>query len=261
MIYLENTIAEKVAYVIPIGDLHFGDKAFKKKSRDKLDGYVRWIRSHPEARVVLGGDLLNCASRLSKTSPFEQRMSLDDEMEIVMDILEPIKSQIAGAIEGNHEERLRDFFDLSPTKAICGRLKIPYMGMSGVIVFKVGKRTDTRTPNKFRIHYPIYFHHTTGGGSTIGGGLNRVEKLGFIMENVDCYCGFHSHKLSSSRSTIYCPNIKSKKVEEKTITHLTCGGYLEYSGSYAEKGMMRPTKLGSPRIRLDGTRKDLHCSL
>jgi hypothetical protein len=50
-------------------------------------------------------------------------------------------------------------------------------------------------------------------------------------------------------------------MEEKTITHLTCGGYLQYEDSYAERGMMRPVKLGSPRIRLDSYKHDLHVSL
>lgn len=260
MIYLECGIPDKVAYIICVGDLHFSDKAFKDLSYKKLLGYRDWVMQNPNSRVVLGGDMFNVATRESRTSPFGQRMSMNDEMNEIVEILTPIKKQIAGAIEGNHEFRAIDFLDLSLTEALCGKLDIPYMGISGVINFKVGKKRSL-SGGQWHQNYYIYFHHTTGGGNTLGGGLNRVEKLGNIVERVDCYCGFHNHKLSMSKSIIYYPNPDSKKVDERVLSHLTCGGYLQYDGSYAEKGMLRPTKLGSPRIRLDGMKHDLHISL
>jgi hypothetical protein len=261
MIYLENLIPERAGDVIPIGDLHFSDKSFRDASYKKLFGYRDWIKKNPNARVVLGGDMFNVATRGSRTSPFSQRMSVNEEMNEIVEILAPIKKQIAGAIEGNHEWRAKDFLDLSLTETLCGKLDIPYMGISGVICFKVGKKSS-KEGGQWEQNYYIYFHHTTGGGATIGGGLNRVEKLGNIIEGVDCYCGFHNHKLSSSRSIIYKPNPFAKRIEERIITHLTCGGYLQYKDSYAEEGMLRPTKLGSPKIELDGTHKhDLHVSL
>ena len=261
MIYLSCEIPESVGYVIPLGDTHFSDKAFGDKSYKKLMGYRDWLIKNKNARAVLGGDIFNVATRLSKTSPFDQRMSVNEEMKEIVEILKPIRGQIAGAIEGNHENRAKDFLDLSLIETLCAKLDIPYMGISGVICFRVGKRNRTTKGGIYRENYYIYFHHTTGGGATIGGGLNRVEKLGNIVEGCDCYCGFHNHKLSSSRSIIYRPNPDAKRIEERVVTHLTCGGYLQYEESYAERGMLRPTKLGSPRIRLEGNRHDLHVSL
>ena len=262
MIYLENHISNKVGYILPIGDLHFADKAFRTQSYKKLHGYIDWVKDNPNARVVLGGDLFNVATRISKTSPFEQRMDMNEEMKEVVSLLMPIKSQIVGAIDGNHENRAKDFMGLSLIEILCGKLDIAYMGISGVINFKVGKRNISfRQKNPWRQNYFIYFHHTTGGGATIGGGLNRVEKLGNIIEGIDCYCGFHNHKLSMSKSIIFRPSQSSKKIEERVITHLTCGGYLQYEDSYAEKGMLRPTKLGSPRIRLDSQKHDVHINI
>ena len=260
MIYLESHIPEKVGYIIPVGDLHFADRAFKYLSYKKLLGYRDWVMQNPNSRMFLGGDLFNVATLQSKTSPFSQRMSVNEEMKEIVEILSPVKKQIVGAIEGNHERRAMDFLDLSLTEALCGKLDIPYMGISGVINFKVGKK-GSLVGGQWHQNYYIYFHHTTGGGATIGGGLNRVEKLGNIMENVDCYCGFHNHKLSMAKATIYRPNPDSKKVDERVVSFLTCGGYLQYDGSYAETGMLRPSKLGSPRIRLDGLKHDVHINL
>jgi hypothetical protein len=47
-------------------------------------------------------------------------------------------------------------------------------------------------------------------------------------------------------------------MRERKITYVDCGSYLDWNGSYAEKGMMPPGKLGSPRIRFAGYRKTHH---
>lgn len=258
MIYLENEIPQNVGYVIPIGDLHYGDVAFKSKSLEKVRGYIDWIKERPEARVVLGGDLFNVATRDSITSPFEQKK---DEFSKVIELFRPIKSQIAGAIDGNHEWRLIDFANFSLINEFCGILGVPYMGTAGVIVFKVGKRPRKTNGGMWDQYYKIFFHHTTGGGSLAGGGLNRVEKLKGIVEGCDAYCGFHNHGTFAKPQECYIPLIKSKKMELKRYWLIGCGGYLEYNDSYAERKMLTPQKLGSPRLRLDSSKHDLHVSL
>ncbi len=262
MIYLECEIKASKGYLIPIGDLHFSDSAFVAKSYEKLKGYIKWVREEPNARVVLGGDLFNCAGRTSKTSPFEQRMSAQEEMDEVCRLLEPIKHKIAGGLIGNHEGRVKNDYDIDLMAVLCSKLNVPYMGYSGVIAFKVGPMKRKKGEGgSFRHAYYGYFHHSTGGGSLVGGALNRTEKLANIVDGCDFYCSFHSHKLSHAKMSIYSPNPYSKKVEERTVDFVTCGGYLGYEGSYAEKGMMRPVKLGSPRLRFDGNRKDLHVNV
>jgi hypothetical protein len=264
MIYLECEIKANQGYLIPIGDLHFADKSFRLESYNKLKGYVDWVKNEPSARIVLGGDIFNCASRSSKTSPHEQRMSFNEELEEICSLLEPVKKQIAGGIIGNHDFRPKNDYDIDLMAVLCSKLGCPYLGYSGVIGFKLGpiRRTKlAKSGGDYRYTYYGYFHHTTGGGGSIGGALNRAEKLANIVEGCDFYCSFHSHKLSNAKATIYSPNPFSKKVEERTINFITCGGYLGYDNSYAEKGMLRPTKLGSPRIRFSGTRKDLHVSI
>lgn len=265
MIYLQCEIPDKTGYIIPIGDLHFGDKAFKEVSRKKLNGYIDWLKENKNARVVLGGDIFNVATRQSKTSPFEQA---DDEFEKVVAMFAPISKQIVGAIDGNHEFRLIDFANFSIMNTFCQRLGIPYMGISGIIEFRVGKKLAIRTgPEKGREcwqqYYYGYFHHTTGGGSLAGGGLNRVEKLRGIAEGCDFYCGFHNHGIFAKPQEVFYPNMHSKEVGRRRYWLIGCGSYLEYEGSYAERGMLTPQKLGSPRIRLSGLKRhhEVHCSL
>lgn len=122
------------------------------------------------------------------------------------------------------------------------------MGNSGVVRFKVKRRKDN-DGGLWEHNYYGYFHHSTGGGQTMGGALNRTEKLSNIVEGCDFYCSFHAHKLSHARSTIYKANPRSRKVEKRDVDFITCGSYLDYDG-YPEAGMLRPSRLGSPIITL-----------
>ena len=256
MKYLEIEIPEKVAYLIPIGDLHYGDKNFKKNGLEKLKGYLDWVKDNPNARIFLNGDIYNVASRISKTNPLESDVS---EFTEVTELFKPYASQIIGATDGNHESRIFDMFGFSPTQSLCKDLNIPYCGYSAMIRVKVGKRRDKDT-NRFLENYYMYFHHTTGGGGTIGGKLNRVIKLRDIVEGVDVYCGSHNHQLAVAPQDVFYPSAQGG-IKKRRIWYVDCGSYLGWDGSYAEKGMMPPTKLGSPRIRLDSSSHDIHVSL
>ena len=248
MKYVSCDIKEKVAYIIPIGDLHIGDKAFSQNVK-KIKGYIDWVKETPNARVVLGGDIFNVATRESATPPFDNR---SDEFEYGIELFSPIKDKIVAAVIGNHEARLQDYANIDLMAHFCFRLKIPYMGYSGVVAFRVGKYKD-----RFRQYYPIYFHHGTGGGSTPGSKLNRAVKLNEIVEGCDVYCIFHSHGLSASPRESFYPNPKTKTMNQRRKWYIVCGSYLDWVDSYAEQKMLVPEKLGSPRIRLSGI-KDKH---
>jgi len=250
-------IEQENGYVIPISDLHLGDKAFTKKSELLLRANLEWVKNHPEARIVLVGDIFNCATRFSKTSPFEQT---DGEFNRAVEIFKPHKDQIIAAIRGNHENRLEDFANFSMMDAFCLAIGIPYCQISCAINFKVNKRPDNK---RFRQQYVGYFHHTSGGGGSVGSKINRIENMTNMLSNADFYVGAHTHQLSAVPILSREFNVRTNKVEERRQLLVGSGSYLEYDESYAEAAMLRPVKLGSPRIRLDGTKdhKDIHVSL
>ena len=262
MKYVICRLPYKYAYLIVIGDLHIGDRGFGEESKEKLRGYLEWVRDRPNARVFLNGDLLNCATRVSATSPFDQDMPLKEQIEMVVNYLKPIKKKIIGAIDGNHEQRLSDYCGYSPTISICDRLGFPYFGDSAVVNFQVGIHKRGSGRENARISYLGYFHHTTGGGATVGGKINRVDKMRQLVINCDFYCGSHNHMLGAVPVAVpYVDRINGCIVLLKQFL-IDCGGYLEWSDSYAERKQLPPQKIGSPRIRLDGTfKKDLHVSL
>ncbi|MFA6242676.1 MAG: metallophosphoesterase [Candidatus Hydrogenedentales bacterium] len=248
-------VPDNHAYLLPIGDIHFGDKAFGKVGKQKLQGYLAWVKANKNARIFLMGDLLNVASRHSKTSPFD---SNTDEYQDIVKFFEPFKSQIIGGISGNHEDRMTDMFGFNPLIPFCAVLGIPFLGFSAVIRFRVGKKPKQ---DEYYQTYYLYAHHTTGGGGTLGGALNRKVKLQELVQGVDAYMGGHTHQLAVGFRSVFSPG--TNEIVERKIAYIDTGSFLDWQGSYAEAKQMPPGKLGAPRIRLSGTRHhhDLHVSL
>ena len=264
-IAIKDWIKNKAGYIIPIGDVHLGDESFTRKSHSVLYGNIKWIKDNPNSRVIIMGDLFNTATRNSKTNPFHSG-GLKDEVRRAIDLFRPIKDQIIGAIDGNHEARATDFMDYSPLIHFCDVLGVRYMQYSGV--FKVGVGVGVRKQNKLasskptpRITYIVYAHHTTGGGTTKGGRINRVAKLTNIVVDADLYLGAHNHDLVSTPNDGFKVDRRSGKVTRFRQYLVCCGGYLDWNNSYAEAKMYPPLKLGSPKIRLDGIERDIKVSL
>jgi hypothetical protein len=258
--------------IVPLGDFHIGDKAFTKDSRKKLIGYIHYIKKNKNAYAFLMGDLINNATLNSPSSPFQQNLNMNEQVDYVIELLKPIKDKILGAITGNHENRLERYAGYNPTISICDRLGIYYFGYSGVVIFRLGCRKSGKTKGECpRASFVGYFHHTTGGGSTVGGKINRADKLKNLICNADFYAGAHNHQLSCSHDVIFRVNETAEKIEELRQMKITTGGYLEFNESYVESSMMPPVKLGSPRIHLfvkqigkgktADVKKDIHVSL
>lgn len=256
---LTKCFTESSIHLYPIGDIHIGDKCFGKESRRKLQGYINWIRITPNAYAVLMGDVVNCATLNSPSSPFAQDMDLTDQIKTAVGFFEPIKHKILGAIEGNHEQRLSRFAGYSPTISICERLGIKYLNDSAVIIFRLGCRTKQFKTNPSsrgcRGSFVGYFHHSVGGGATIGGKMNRVEKLTSLVADCDFYCSGHNHLLGVAHRIIHIVDRTYSRVEQLRQMLVDCGGFLEWNGSYAEAKQLPPLKIGSPRINLFIKRK------
>lgn len=246
-------------YLLPIGDIHIGDKAFGGEGYDKLMGNLEWASNHAdECGIFLMGDIFNCASRISKTSPFESE-SGQTEFDKAVEIFEPYRELIIGAIRGNHEHRMVDQFGFDPLAALCGRLNIPYQGITATIKVQVGVRKEN--PNWYENTYYVAAHHSRGGGGTLGNSLNRATLLERLVTGCDVYMIGHNHQLSHGCRKVFQPTPTG--IKERKVHYVSCGAYLTYENSYAEEAMMAPGKLGSPRIRFSGERDhhDTHISI
>jgi hypothetical protein len=257
-------VKDSKAYLVPIGDLHLGDRCFTEYSEKKLRGYIEWVKENKNVRVILMGDIFNVATRQSKTSPF-QKMSLKEEMEYAIKLFDPIKSQIIVALDGNHEHRATDFMDYSPMIPFCDRLGIRYGEFSAIVKLGVGKcnkGNDGHGGLRPAVNYIIYAHHTSGGGTSLGGKINRVDKMRDIVANADVYLGAHNHGIINAPADIFYCDVNNNKIIRLRQHLVDCGSYVDWNHSYAEMKMMAPLKMGSPRIEFNsiGRKKDIHVS-
>jgi hypothetical protein len=250
------TVDADKRYLLPIGDLHIGDRAFRKEGLPKLKANLEWLRQHEEhAFGFLMGDIFNVAGRNEKTDPFTSDPGEFAEAE---DIFGPYADLFEGAVRGNHERRIVNSFGFDPLELFCKHLKIPYMGTMALLRVQVGRRPESEW---YWNSYNIRVHHSTGGGGNVGNSLNTASKLEKIIPGCDAYLIGHNHQNATAVQSRYIPTASGPKLQK--VHFVSCGSYLTYEGSYAEEAMLTPGKLGSPRIRLSGVRdhRDLHVSL
>ena len=261
---VKHWVKDSVAYLYPISDVHLGSKDFDKEAEAKLGGYIKHVAETDNARITLVGDIMNCATRTTKGSPHEQLYGLQEQKAKAIELFEPVKDKIIAASEGWHEAKVDDFAGYTPTVGLCERLGVPYLGNSGVIVLGVGTmgRGEEREETPL-VNYIIYQHHTTGGGSTPGGKMNRVDKLRSLVANADVYLGAHNHALGVMVAEIYVVDARTGRASPLRQVLVDCGGYVQWDGSYAERLQLPPFKRGSPRIRFDsrGKEKDVHVAI
>jgi hypothetical protein len=188
-------------------------------------------------------------------------MNLQEQIEYAIKIFEPYKERILGCIDGNHEQRLVDDNGFSPLSTVAGMLGFPYFRSSVVYRLVVGKGKAKRHNVQGTISYTGYFHHTTGGGTTVGGKMNRVARLRQLICNCDFYCGSHNHQLGVVPVETRFVDSVHRKIQKVRQLLIDTGSYLEWDDGYAEMKQLEPSKMGSPRIRLDGTRRDCHVSV
>ena len=246
---------------MPLGDLHLSSP---NVDIEKFQGYINWVKNTPSAYVFLMGDAFDAATLSSPTNPFKQVMNLNEAIKYFHDLLYPIKDKIIGAITGNHEERLEKYAGFNPLQAFCDSFGIQYCGYSAVLRFRIGiHRRNKLGIISPKIEYLFYAHHTTGGGSTIGGKLNRVKKLSDIFEGASAYLGGHNHSKALGEDSIaYLSKSGNGKatIKYRRIVYVDTGSFLNYDDSYAEMKQLPPSNTGAPRIRMNGVKKDLHIS-
>jgi hypothetical protein len=188
--YLEKEISEHYMvkkydkhdkiYFTDLSDLHVGHKGFDEESFKKT---VSIIAKHPNFFVFLGGDSINHANKGSKSSQFEESMSPREQVLYLEQLITPIKNQIIGKIDGNHDgSRGREFNDISPMEWFCDRNSIKYLKEYAIVQFSVGGRYS----------YTHYLHHRSGSS---GKNMN-VSKMQSKGEEFRCdvIWGEHTHK-------------------------------------------------------------------
>lgn len=209
--------------IYPLGDFHYG-------SRQCDVGFIKHavsiIADDPIGYWFGIGDMMENAIIGSKSDVYLQLVPPKEQMEAIVELLQPIAKKGLFLIAGNHEQRSMRVVGLVPEQYIGLQLGIPFLGYSamGVIGLKSIKRPRT---------FSFFAHHNIGGGYTPGGKTNRAAALRHIAPTVDATFTGHVHMTGRTPVTWFEPG--EIGILRKTGYDYIIGSTLTWDESYAEE--------------------------
>jgi hypothetical protein len=230
-----------------LSDIHLGSKACDET---QLRTDIKVMALDPLAWVIIGGDTFEAIMpddpRWEINLHQIEKGMFDKWVARAANILDPLKGKILAGITGNHEDNLekRHFKDLS--EDLYERLKVPYLGYSGL--------TRIHCDSGYRNSYDlsVFIHHGSGGGTKDGGKLNRIEDVPTGFE-ADIYAMCHVHSSISVVRPVISVN-RSGRMVSRDRAFLIGGTYyktfMDGSTTYGEKKMYRPATIGCPYITI-----------
>ena len=186
--------------IFPFYDMHVGkancnEGAIQKQAQEVLR---RGKIPGRHIRVLLGGDAINAVSPSDRKrfdfsdvadwivkGPAEDiKNALADlpnrEIKRVEKLLGPIKGNIIGALEGNHEKSLRKYHNMDVQERLCEKLGCLNLSDEVLIRFRF-KRPTGKT--KATTTVVVYLRHGYGGGRTAGA---EPAKLAAMLAEWEC---------------------------------------------------------------------------
>lgn len=234
--------------IFPISDVHFG--ALEHCSKEWLD-FCKMIENTPNARLILGGDLINNSVRTcSFVNPFDEIVRPREQKKRMVEFLEPIKDRILCAVSGNHEARSLKDDDIDITYDIMAKLDIEHLYRPNMCFMKVGLGHRKTEANKPVNSYTFAVTHGAGGGIYTGATVNRNERFGNVIDGLDCLIVGHTHKGTISKPSKIVIDARNEQVYMGHYTVVSMVSWLNYGG-YALRKMLLPAHVADPqRLKL-----------
>lgn len=217
----------KSMYILPIGDIHFGNKYYNP---DYLKRALEFADKHRNrTRIILMGDLLELATKTSVgRSVYDEEYPTQRQFEIAVETFKPYADIIDLVVEGNHEERIIRDTSFEITQEFCHRIgRFDAYGKFGSIVnYNLGNGMT----------YSAYAWHGSTGGVKESSAINAL--LG-MRERVTShlYLMGHTHKLLHFNRKLYVP---APDQEEPAIINqmfVNTGTAVDDGGYGAQKGL------------------------
>ena len=107
----------------------------------------------------------------------------------------------------------------------------------------LGKRSNA---NKPVASYTLMVQHGAGGGIYTGATVNRNERLGNVIDGLDCMIVGHTHKGTVSKPSKIVIDSNNNTVSLKSYTVISTVSWLNYAG-YALRKMLLPAESCEPQ--------------
>lgn len=246
----------KEIVILPLADLHLGDIHSDYK---KIVEWLDYVKNTPNAYAILNGDLMDAATRYSIGDVYGQNLKPMQQLEQCVKLFEPIKKKILAVLPGNHELRIYKQDGIDTTLMMCNQLGIAdrYSPESAVVFARFGKHNTHR--HGAMVCYSIYCVHGSGGGRTEGAKINRLTQLASIVD-CDIYIHSHSHLPAVTKLCFYRLHPNNHSVNKVDKLFVNTSAFLEYGG-YGELASYKPSCTDTPRIILNGSKRDMKAIL
>lgn len=231
-----------------LADLHIGDKF---SDMDGIKAKINHIRDNVNAYCILNGDLMNNATKTSVSDCYAEDLSPMEQVEMCIELFDPIKDKIIAITTGNHEKRTYNKEGIDLTKFMARQFNIEnrYSPTSCFVFLRVG---DARKDDR-QICYMIYCLHGSGGGRKEGAKAIRLADMASIID-ADIYIHSHTHLPMIMKQGFYRTSPANSSAAKVDKLFVNTAAMLDYGG-YGEAFEFKPSSKDSPIIRLSGVKK------
>lgn len=219
-----------------LGDMHLGDELC---DLDLIKDTIKYIKNNKDCYCILNGDLINNALKTSKSDLYKESMTIEQEQDLLIDLLMPIKDKILIMATGNHEKRTELAAGINPLKAVAYALNIrdKLVEDSYVLTLEFGVAHGMKgVTNKYIVYGT---HGGTGGGRRAGATANALQDMSLRLPNADLYVHSHTHTSVNYNDMIFLYDYKTKKIKEHKRMYYNANAFLKYGG-YAEQKEYKP---------------------
>lgn len=235
-----------------LGDLHIGDELCDLELiKETLD----YVKKNKDCYVILNGDLINNALKTSKSDSYKEQMTIEEEQDLLIDLLEPIKDRILVMATGNHEKRTELLAGINPLKAVAYALNLrnQLVEDSYVLTIEFGVAHGMKNLTNKYVVYGI--HGGTGGGRLAGATANALQQMALKLPNADLYVHSHTHMSINYNDMVFLYDYKTKKVKEHKRVYYNANAFLKYGG-YAEQKEYKPVDRSPSVLVVEAIRKN-----
>ena len=240
--------------ILPIADVHLGALEYMA---DEWQAFCNKVLESPNTYIVLGGDLIDNATKTCIASPWDNTMRPAEQKKLMAALLEPIKDRILCILPGNHCGRNRDVDD-EPMYDIACKLDIEdvYRPNMAFVKIQIGNQSGSGIRNPT---YMLCVAHGAGSSIYVGGAASKGERFGMAIEGLDCLITGHTHKPADLPNAKIHIDKQNNKISIKPWRHLVCSSWLGYAG-YAAKKLLPPTAYAEQKLILHGKEKSIEIS-
>ena len=238
--------------IIPIADVHLGAR---EAMEQEFMSFVNSIADKPNVYVCLLGDLLNNGIKSSVSLVYDEIYRPSEAKRVMAKILEPIRDKILFSVTGNHEYRSRRETDDDANYDIMAKLDLEHLHRENVAFLKLQfgniNGNGMRNPT-----YTIVGMHGSGGGSLTGASVNKNERMGMAIDNMDALIVGHSHRPAVTQPGKIFIDTRNNVVKIKPFKVITATSWLNWGGYSAQK-QLTPTTHALQTLTLRGDHKEM----